>query len=80
MDDISIVICGEAGQGIETIEKILTKVLKTSGYHVFSAREYMSRIRGGVNSTEIRISSKSIKAYVNRIDLLFALVINRLIT
>ena len=73
MDDISIVICGEAGQGIETIEKILTKVLKTSGYHVFSAREYMSRIRGGVNSTEIRISSKSIKAYVNRIDLLFAL-------
>lgn len=72
MTDISIVLCGEAGQGIETIEDILTKYLKESRYNIFSAREYMSRIRGGVNSTEIRISPNPVKAYVDRIDLLFA--------
>lgn len=73
MDDISIVFCGEAGQGIETIEDILTKILKISKYNVFAVKEYMSRVRGGINSTEIRVSPKPIKAYVDRIDLLFAL-------
>lgn len=73
MEDISIVLCGEAGQGVETIEDILTKVLKASRYNVFAAREYMSRIRGGINSTEIRISPKPVRAYVDRIDILFAL-------
>lgn len=72
MNDISIVLCGEAGQGIETIEDILTKFLKASRYNIFSAREYMSRIRGGVNSTEIRISPNPVRAYVDRIDILFA--------
>ena len=72
MDDISIVLCGEAGQGVETIEEILTKVLKSSRYNIFAAREYMSRIRGGINSTEIRVSPKPVRAYVDRIDLLFA--------
>jgi len=72
MDDISIVLCGEAGQGVETIEEILTKVLKSSRYNIFATREYMSRIRGGINSTEIRVSPKPVRAYVDRIDLLFA--------
>ena len=73
MEGISIVLCGEAGQGIETIEDILTRILKISRYNVFSAREYMSRVRGGINSTEIRVSPKRNRAYVDRIDLLFAL-------
>jgi 2-oxoglutarate ferredoxin oxidoreductase subunit alpha len=33
----------------------------------------MSRVRGGENSTEIRVSSKRICAYVNRIDILIAI-------
>ena len=72
-DDISIVICGEAGQGIQSMEYVLTHVLKRAGYHVFGTKEYMSRIRGGSNSTEIRISSKRVAAFVNRIDLLLPL-------
>ena len=34
-DDISIVLCGQAGQGIQTIEYVLTRVLKLAGYNVF---------------------------------------------
>ena len=69
-DEVSIVLCGEAGQGIQTVEHILTQTLKLSGYHVFSTEEYMSRIRGGSNSTLIRVSSNRVSAPVDRIDLL----------
>ena len=72
-DDISIVLCGEAGQGIQTVENILTRVLKLSGYNVFATKEYMSRIRGGANSTEIRVSSKKISSFVDKIDVLIPL-------
>jgi len=69
-EDVSIVLCGEAGQGIQTVEHILTQTLKLSGYHVFSTEEYMSRIRGGSNSTAVRVSSNRVSAPVDRIDLL----------
>jgi 2-oxoglutarate ferredoxin oxidoreductase subunit alpha len=69
-EDVSIVLCGEAGQGIQTVEHILTQTLKLSGYHVFSTEEYMSRIRGGSNSTLVRVSSNRVSAPVDRIDLL----------
>jgi 2-oxoglutarate ferredoxin oxidoreductase subunit alpha len=72
-DDVSIVICGAAGQGIQTVEQLLTRIMKSAGYNVFSTKEYMSRVRGGVNSTEIRVSSNRVAAYVDRIDLLIPL-------
>ena len=72
-NDISIVLGGAAGQGIQTVETLLMQVLKKEGYHVFASKEYMSRIRGGSNSTEIRLTSKKRRAYVERIDLLLAL-------
>jgi 2-oxoglutarate ferredoxin oxidoreductase subunit alpha len=71
--DVSIVLCGEAGQGIQTVETILVKAIKKSGYHVFSTKEYMSRVRGGENSTEIRVSSTRVISYVDRIDILLSL-------
>ncbi|KPJ60468.1 MAG: 2-oxoacid:ferredoxin oxidoreductase subunit alpha [Latescibacteria bacterium DG_63] len=70
MKEVSIVLCGEAGQGIQTVEEILNSVLKLSGHNVFSTSEFMSRIRGGNNSTEIRVSSQKVNAYVDRIDIL----------
>ncbi len=71
--DISIVIGGAAGQGIQTVEAMLLSVLKKDGYRVFASKEYMSRIRGGSNSTEIRLSSRGTRSYTRRIDILFAL-------
>lgn len=71
--DISIVLGGAAGQGIQTVEALLMVVLKRAGYRVFASKEYMSRIRGGSNSTEIRITNAPVGAYVKRIDFLFAM-------
>ncbi len=71
--DISIVLCGQAGQGIQTVEFLLTRILKLAGFHVFATKEYMSRIRGGMNSTEIRASTYRVSAMVSRVDVLIAL-------
>jgi 2-oxoglutarate/2-oxoacid ferredoxin oxidoreductase subunit alpha len=71
--DISIVLGGAAGQGVQTVEALLVQVLKREGYHVFAIKEYMSRIRGGSNSTEIRVTNSRRRAFVNRIDVLLAM-------
>ncbi|HBU70518.1 MAG TPA: 2-oxoacid:acceptor oxidoreductase subunit alpha [Elusimicrobia bacterium] len=72
-DDVSVVLCGEAGQGIVTVEKLLVKALKDSGFNIFATKEYMSRVRGGSNSTQLRVSSQPRSSYVDRIDLLIPL-------
>ena len=72
-DDISIVLCGEAGQGIQTVEFMLTRFLKQCGYHFFATKEYMSRVRGGSNTTAIRVASRRVRALVDRIDILIPL-------
>lgn len=72
-NDLSIVIAGEAGQGIQSIESMITALAKNALYNVFATKEYMSRVRGGCNSTEIRISPTSAMAGVGRIDILIPL-------
>jgi len=72
-DDISIVLCGAAGQGIQTVEELLTHAFKHAGYNLFSTKEYMSRVRGGSNSTQLRVSSRKARACLDRIDILFPL-------
>jgi len=69
-DDVSVVLSGEAGQGIQTVEQILTGLLKLSGYNIFGTKEYMSRVRGGSNSTLIRVSSRRVTSVVDAIDIL----------
>ena len=68
-DDLSIVLSAEAGQGLQTLEQLMTRVFKLSGYHVYSYSEFMSRIRGGNNSTQIRISARRISSCPRRIDI-----------
>jgi len=69
MSDVSVVFSGEAGQGLQTLETLMMKLFKLSGYHVYSYSEFMSRIRGGNNSTQIRVSSMPVAAYLKRIDI-----------
>ncbi len=69
----SVVLSGEAGQGLKTIESLFMVLLQKSGYHAFIAKEFMSRVRGGNNTSEIRISEQPVRAFVDRIDLLLVL-------
>jgi len=73
MIDISIIISGSAGQGIQTVGYILAKTASKAGYNVFSWQEYESRIRGGSNSYRIRISDYPINAPFVKADILLSL-------
>lgn len=70
--DYSIRICGEAGQGIQTVGDTLSKVFARAGYHVFTHQDYESRIRGGHNFYQIRVADRPLTAARDRIDILVA--------
>jgi len=72
-ESVSICLCGQAGQGIQTVEHLLTRIFKLAGFNVLATKEYMSRIRGGMNSTSIRISSGPVRAAAGTIDILVPL-------
>jgi 2-oxoglutarate ferredoxin oxidoreductase subunit alpha len=71
--DYSIKIGGEAGQGIQTIGDTLARVFSRTGYHVFSHQDYESRIRGGHNFYQIRLSDVPISAPREQVDVIVAL-------
>jgi 2-oxoglutarate ferredoxin oxidoreductase subunit alpha len=66
----SVVLSGEAGQGLKTVERLFMSLLQKSGYHAFLCKELMSRVRGGNNTSEFRIGEKDVSGYVDAIDLL----------
>jgi 2-oxoglutarate ferredoxin oxidoreductase subunit alpha len=72
-ENVSICLCGQAGQGIQTVEHLLTRIFKLAGFNVFATKEYMSRVRGGMNSTSIRIGSGPVRAAASTIDILVPL-------
>ena len=71
--DTNIRICGQAGQGIQSMGDMLCRALAALGLHVFSSQNYMSRIRGGVNSFDIRISDHELFAPRDKAELIVAL-------
>ena len=71
MDEISIVLSGEAGKGLKTVEEMVTKILAQDGYNIYASKEIMSRVRGGNNTTQISVSNSYIGSYVNKTDFLF---------
>lgn len=71
--ELKIVIGGEAGQGIQTISVIMSKFFLRSGYYVFTEQSYQSRIRGGHNFTQVRVSTEPILSPDDGIDILMAL-------
>ncbi len=67
--DFTIVVAGQAGQGIESVASVLAHVLKKQGYHTYVAKDVMSRVRGGMNSLMLRVSNERNDAYREKIDL-----------
>jgi 2-oxoglutarate/2-oxoacid ferredoxin oxidoreductase subunit alpha len=51
---------------------LLTKVFSRSGFYVFTHQDYESRVRGGHNFYQIRLSDKPISASRSKIDIVVA--------
>ena len=69
----TIIIAGAAGEGINTVESFVEKILKQNGYEIFSYKNYMSRVRGGYNYSTVVVSDQSVFATVEKADLFIAL-------
>ncbi|HTY09122.1 MAG TPA: 2-oxoacid:acceptor oxidoreductase subunit alpha [Candidatus Edwardsbacteria bacterium] len=73
MIDLTIIIAGAAGQGMQTISFILSKALTRQGYYVYCYQDLMSRVRGGHNVTAIRISDRAVGSSAEKANILIAL-------
>jgi len=71
--EMTFKIGGEAGQGVESSGAGFAKALARAGWHVFGIQDYYSRIRGGHNFYQIRVSEKPIYSHTERVDLVLAL-------
>jgi 2-oxoglutarate ferredoxin oxidoreductase subunit alpha len=71
--DMSVMIGGEAGQGLVTIGDLLARSLVRAGYFIVVSQSYHSRIRGGHNTFTIRVSPEKIEAPGESVDILIAL-------
>ena len=70
---INILIGGSAGHGINTIDQFLTRLLTKKGFHFHSYKDYMSRIRGGTNFTQVTLSDLPVKCHDDALDVIVAL-------
>ncbi|MDQ1331240.1 MAG: 2-oxoglutarate/2-oxoacid ferredoxin oxidoreductase subunit alpha [Thermodesulfobacteriota bacterium] len=71
--DISVLIGGEAGQGIQTVGELLARVCRKAGLYIMAINDFESRIRGGHSFFQIRISDRPVNAPHRRINLLLSL-------
>ncbi|NLC70711.1 MAG: 2-oxoacid:acceptor oxidoreductase subunit alpha [Desulfuromonadaceae bacterium] len=70
--ELAVVLAGEAGQGVQAVESLLSEAFRQEGYYVFSGQEFMSRIRGGSNSSLLRVSGRPVRAWSDRTDICVA--------
>lgn len=69
---MTIMLGGEAGQGVESGGAGFAKALARGGLHVFGLPEFMSRIRGGHNFYRVRVSEQPLWAQQDEVHLLLA--------
>ncbi|GAB3683588.1 2-oxoacid:acceptor oxidoreductase subunit alpha [Salinarchaeum chitinilyticum] len=72
-EDLNWAIGGEAGDGIDSTGKIFAQAQSRAGRHVFTSKDFASRIRGGYTAYKIRSSTERVQSVVNRLDVLVAL-------
>lgn len=72
LNDLSIRIGGEAGQGMESTAAGFAKALARGGLHVHLLQDFMSRIRGGHNYSQVRVAAEPLYGHSRHIQILLA--------
>jgi 2-oxoglutarate ferredoxin oxidoreductase subunit alpha len=73
MKDYSVLMGGQAGDGIRQAGGLVARMLSRLGYHVYFWDDYPSLIRGGHNFSVIRACERRIEAYRDTVDILVCL-------
>lgn len=70
---INIAIVGEAGQGIGTFTRIFSNVFLNAGYHVYSYRNFTTRVKGGINWGNLTLSNERLGHVGDDLDILISM-------
>lgn len=73
INDMTFKIAGAAGQGLESSGAGFVQALAQGGLHVFGLPDYMSRIRGGLNSFQVRVHEKPLYCHEEAVHILLPL-------
>ncbi len=73
MREISILIGGRAGDGIEKAGELIARIFTQLGYRIYIERDYPSLIRGGHTFAIIRAAPYPVSTVANKVDFLLAL-------
>jgi 2-oxoglutarate ferredoxin oxidoreductase subunit alpha len=58
---------------MQSVSSVLARLLSRNGYHVFANQDIMSRIRGGHNFSQVRVSTERLDSPAAQVNLLVAL-------
>lgn len=73
MDEISVLMGGRAGFGIDRAGVVLAGIMSQLGYRLYIYRDYPSIIRGGHTFSIIRASKSKVSAHRDTVDAIIAL-------
>jgi len=73
LNDMTFKIAGAAGQGVESSGVGFAQALAKGGLHLFGLPDYMSRIRGGLNSFRVRAHERPLYTHEDPVHILLPL-------
>ena len=56
LEDLSIIVSGQGGDGSLTVINILADALRSVGFRAYAERDVLSRIKGGIVTAALRVS------------------------
>ncbi|MEX2482534.1 MAG: 2-oxoacid:acceptor oxidoreductase subunit alpha [Gammaproteobacteria bacterium] len=72
LDDLNVIVSGQGGDGSLTVINVLADVLRQSGLRVYTERDVLSRIKGGITAATLRAYDGERLCIGSHIDLLVA--------
>src|SRR5919205_1908298 len=72
LNDVQVRLGGEAGQGVESGGAGFSRAVVRGGLYAFGLQDYMSRIRGGHNFFQVRVSEQPLYVFDDTLHLLLA--------
>ncbi|MFP6680762.1 MAG: 2-oxoacid:acceptor oxidoreductase family protein, partial [Gammaproteobacteria bacterium] len=72
LEDLNVIVSGQGGDGSLTVVNLLASVLRQNGMSVYTERDVLSRIKGGITAATLRASTGEQFTIGNHIDLLVA--------
>ena len=73
INNMTFKIAGAAGQGVESSGAGFAQALARGGLQLFAVQDYMSRIRGGLNSFQVRVHEQPLYCHQDAVHILLPL-------